>query len=1421
MIQSNEIETLPSRETFKDGDVDLSGKVPVLFFPCDICDDDSWSYGRSKYDLRLYGTLANGEKACIHLDGAPVYFDYDISAHNTDWRLSEAQFTRERVRAAEDEGLALMRAHLGQHNQSANVTELRAVWLYPLQGFTLEKHLYIRVLFASLFARGACLRAMRDVSTALVTANDNLFAHDDTGYSGNPAYFNAIAREYHFATAGWNQFATWRAHSRVDAHAIHDFVVPIEQFVLAPPEGAESISRMRDRLIVESWDIEVENEMESADIPHAGDKYTITTISLVYSYVWSESPLVCYVLTLYPSLPANPRDFAEIGANEMKVIFVACATERELLLARAQIAHRMQPDIRIAFNGANFDWLLYNDKVARYEIQDEVLKCLDLSYTPAGSRVADKYRRKFSHMNVKVGAGNFHECAQIALLAGTVDLDIMPTMRKIYKNEEVKFAQSLNKYLEKARLPPKNDIYFKVMLRMFRRARALSDPEVPRECHCAHKEACSVCNSARVREIDYATDGTATAAPMREWVYRDGHDGREIVLRDARLEKCCACGARPINEADIARVNTYCAVDSVRPLQLLRKLGVITDNRELANATYTALSDAFLRADGMRVLNFICSLSRDFEIAVTARPLQKPRAFYKGGHVFMPALGVHHRPVTALDFSSLYPSLMLAYNISPDTIVASREAADQLVAMGYNLHEIKEFKYEVGEKKGANDNVHGTARGWSVRHGGILAPNRDPAAATVTYDEQGVEHRGRAALAREHISLLGAALRFLLDSRRAVRADMGRMEAQIKALLVRAIGPTAKTLELDMEGLDAQLRARACPRDCAEEIARIELRWKCYKSKQLALKVLANTFYGQMGSCMSPCYSLIAAEGVTAAGRYNIKRVAAYLRELGYTIEYGDTDSVYMCSPERIYADLDAEWARGEMTLEAYWGKQVIAARADMDALKPRVTAFLRAENGTQFLNMAYEEVGMPTAFFGKKKYILRPHIKGVTFGARPMVRGIDTIKQGHAIIERMIGNTIIEDILAVRADVNVLAIVEARIAEYYSRDNIDLAQFVRYKTYKSNKRNAAVLRFVERMRARYTDILAREGAAAAEPYAPPDDGDKFPFVIAVRAREVSMSGHCVSYAIGDRMEYPHAITSGRAQLDRQYYMNGALMSLFARFASCDAQFAPENDVARREENYREYDEYRQSHATTYLQAICERYNPSENTARIRAVASCQRSTVNAFRDLVRSAAQEIGVCLDARVANLLVHDRTRELCAGQTGDGISDDMIDALTDLICEIASARVDPATIIAEAEMIESYAGVLSRQYKPQELAQKYARANFNSRINAPIAMARDSARAEIKATHVPRLIALYRKNAIDRVLSGIATNAADRGEKGKTKLMPEVGRKCAFNARTIEVLGALGKVMASYSAASRDLRREAAMRDRFATDALIGK
>jgi DNA polymerase elongation subunit (family B) len=88
--------------------------------------------------------------------------------------------------------------------------------------------------------------------------------------------------------------------------------------------------------------------------------------------------------------------------------------------------------------------------------------------------------------------------------------------------------------------------------------------------------------------------------------------------------------------------------------------------------------------------------------------------------------------------------------------------------------------------------------------------------------------------------------------------------------------------------------------------------WDRYKRLSGAYKIVANSFYGIMGSPHARFFSSFAAEAVTQTGAWLIKRVASASKDAGLDAFYGDTDSCFVSGESAVFskvvADLNASW---------------------------------------------------------------------------------------------------------------------------------------------------------------------------------------------------------------------------------------------------------------------------------------------------------------------------------------------------------------------------------------------------------------------------------------------------------------------------------------------------------------------------------
>ncbi|GES87702.1 DNA polymerase family B-domain-containing protein [Rhizophagus clarus] len=419
-------------------------------------------------------------------------------------------------------------------------------------------------------------------------------------------------------------------------------------------------------------------------------------------------------------------------------------------------------------------------------------------------------------------------------------------------------------------------------------------------------------------------------------------------------------------------IANYYVIDALRCQELMVKSNVINDYREVASIAHISLFDSQYYAIGTK----------------------KASGKFPGAYVFLPEKGLENKhPVTGLDFTSLYPSIIMTYNLLPEKMVSTLSEVDELEKENKVLHNI-EFKY--------NSNP---IRAWTIRHG-----NKP--------DQKGLFPK--------------------------ILERLGRMRNEIKAQLT-PIGKKKEYMGLVKSRMDGSQKdhasgsisiANAIKDVCSQskskkrvEIAGIlnpfigssydnfrkEYDSTCFdynslNSKQKAIKLYINSFYDVTGQSDSPFYILELAGGVISAGQEIIKRVAEYVRKKGFRIKYGDTDSLYLTGPDSCYEKYDLAYNDGkrEISKLEYWTEMVKTTMGVMEKLCNDVNTFLRLKTKSDYLKMAYEEVLFPVAFTGKKKYFGIDHEETLNFEPRePFIRGIDTVKQGKSQVFKTIGDRI------------------------------------------------------------------------------------------------------------------------------------------------------------------------------------------------------------------------------------------------------------------------------------------------------------------------------------------------------------------------------------------------------------------------------
>ncbi|CAI2177531.1 19353_t:CDS:2 [Funneliformis geosporum] len=150
----------------------------------------------------------------------------------------------------------------------------------------------------------------------------------------------------------------------------------------------------------------------------------------------------------------------------------------------------------------------------------------------------------------------------------------------------------------------------------------------------------------------------------------------------------------------------------------------------------------------------------------------------------------------------------------------------------------------------------------------------------------------------------------------------------------------------------AKKRGKRVPESLNSEYSSVCFDYDYWDSKQKALKLYINTFYGKAGNSKSPIFLCELAGGTTSAGKYNLNLVVEFVTKKRFRIKYGDTNSLYLICSNKYYEKCDEAFFRKDLFKEVYWTEMVNITMIVMKSLRNQVNAYLEIKNGTSYLSI-------------------------------------------------------------------------------------------------------------------------------------------------------------------------------------------------------------------------------------------------------------------------------------------------------------------------------------------------------------------------------------------------------------------------------------------------------------------------------------
>ena len=553
-------------------------------------------------------------------------------------------------------------------------------------------------------------------------------------------------------------------------------------------------------------------------------------VQMGISYRWSDKMLDPIRRVVFVAGTVDESD-------EDDVEFIACEDEEDMLFKFAFEIRKENPDIMCGYNTFGFDDSYIEDRCRELNIIDEI----DLSRYQSKTMAGGVWKVKFSETKkFELASGKYD--LRYLTLRGRLGLDLLLNMRREHSLDSFKLDNVASVFLRDKVLGYKNNVVTTKSTRglhvgnyvRFDLVGNTTDPyregEKYRVTDITGKNFHIDAPSGLFDEL------TERDRKSLEWTFsKDDVEPHELFHLHAN--------GGPAGRARIAK---YCIQDCDLVLTLMAKLDTIVNARGMADVCKVPMEYVLRRGQGIKIFSAVVYYASQRDQILQVQSAAEFDTGYEGAIVLPPKIGMYlDQPISVLDFNSLYPSNMIAYNLSPDTLVCERE-------FDVDGHKIRHEGLSVADMNALKE------AGWTLEE--------------VEYD---------------------------------TKDDAGAITGNTICTFVQRDASKPMTEGVLPKTLDILLKKRKEFKEKMEDIEQYdEAQRSVFNGLQLAYKVVANSVYGQTGSRVSPIRKLCVAACTTAAGRKALGRAKSIVEEeYGAEVIYGDTDSIFIRFPTRDLAE--------------------------------------------------------------------------------------------------------------------------------------------------------------------------------------------------------------------------------------------------------------------------------------------------------------------------------------------------------------------------------------------------------------------------------------------------------------------------------------------------------------------------------------
>lgn len=347
---------------------------------------------------------------------------------------------------------------------------------------------------------------------------------------------------------------------------------------------------------------------------------------------------------------------------------------------------------------------------------------------------------------------------------------------------------------------------------------------------------------------DYKLDSYSLNNVAKHFLKEEKDD---ITFKDLMHAYNCFLNNSEDLEEEFTKVGKYCVQDSKLVVDLFDKLQTWLGLSEMSKTTCTPIATVHMNGQQKKFYNQIYRYCYFENIVVESDAYSsKDTDRYTGAYVFDPVPGLYDY-VVPLDFASLYPSIIIAYNIDYTTIVTGDCDLDKVTVMEWEDHIGCEHDKLVQQKNILTDII---------------------------------EKCDDKIKKKEYVHQRSAIVKKLGTKQKKKMCQKNSFKFLKHEYYGKGVLPT-----IIQNLLDARKEVRKQMKHTTDETTLAIL-----NQRQLSYKISANSMYGATGVRVGSLPFMPVAMCVTYIGRESIQKAAQILSNLGGTIVYGDTDSNYV-----------------------------------------------------------------------------------------------------------------------------------------------------------------------------------------------------------------------------------------------------------------------------------------------------------------------------------------------------------------------------------------------------------------------------------------------------------------------------------------------------------------------------------------------